>query len=103
MPKNLPEEMGVKRLAIQVEDHNLDYIDFEGTIEEGSYGAGEVKIWDRGNYKLVSDKYNERGEIKELVFLLLGEKLKGEYALVKTRGFGSGKSRENSFLIFRRK
>lgn len=103
VPKNIPDEIGVKRLAIQVEDHDVDYIDFEGTIEEGNYGAGEVKVWDNGKYDLISEKYNEKGNPKELVFNLYGKKLKGEYALVKTKGFGGGKSKENSWLIFRKK
>ncbi len=101
VPKNVPSEIGTKRLAIQVEDHDVDYIDFEGTIEEGNYGAGEVKIWDSGEYELISEKHNEEGNPKELVFNLYGKKLKGEYALVKTRGFGSGKSKEKSWLIFK--
>lgn len=103
VPKNLSSDIGVKRLAIQVEDHEIDYIDFEGTIEEGNYGAGEVKIWDSGRYELVSKKYGEEADLKELVFVLNGKKLKGEYALIRTKGFGSGKARENSWLIFRRK
>jgi DNA ligase D-like protein (predicted 3'-phosphoesterase) len=103
VPKNLSSDVGVKRLAIKVEDHDRGYIDFEGTIEEGSYGAGEVKIWDSGTYEMKNIKYGDSGEIKEIVFLLFGLKLKGEYILIKTRGFGSGKSKDNSFLIFRKK
>lgn len=103
VPKNITGEIGVKRLAIQVEDHDVNYIDFEGTIEEGNYGAGEVKIWDRGNYKLLNEKYDEKGELKEIVFMLNGGKLKGEYALIKTKGFGSGKTNQKSWLAFRRR
>lgn len=103
IPKNLSSDIGVKRLAIQVEDHGRDYIDFEGTIEEGSYGAGEVSIWDSGAYEQKNIKYGESGGIEEMTFELFGKKLEGEYALVKTKGFGSGKSKENSYLIFRKK
>lgn len=103
VPKNLSDEVGVKRLAIHVEDHDLEYIDFEGTIEEGNYGAGEVRIWDSGTYELKDVKYGENGEMKEMSFSLAGQKLKGEYALIKTRGFGSGKSKKNSYLIFRKR
>jgi DNA ligase D-like protein (predicted 3'-phosphoesterase) len=103
VPKNVPKEIGVKRLAIQVEDHNLGYIDFEGIIEEGNYGAGKVTIWDNGKYELLSKKYDEEGKLKEIAFILDGRKLKGEYALIKTRGFGSEKNKEKSWLIFKKK
>ncbi len=102
-PKNVSDEIGVKRLAIQVEDHDVNYIDFEGIIKEGNYGAGEVRIWDSGNYELASEKYDEKGELKEIVFTLNGKKLKGEYALIKTKGFGSAKTKQKSWLVFRRR
>jgi len=76
-------------LAIQTEDHPCSYIDFEGEIPEGSYGAGTVKIFDKGEYKL-----KERTEDK-IIFELKGEKLKGNYILIKT------KSRENQWLLFK--
>ncbi len=76
VPKGVPEEKAIKRLAIEVEDHELDYIDFEGTIPEGQYGAGTVKIWDRGTYKLESES------TKRVVFTLKGRRLKGTYSLV---------------------
>lgn len=76
VPKGMPEKKLLKRLAIQVEDHELDYIDFEGDIEEGEYGAGTVKIWDRGTYKLESESP------KSILFELTGKRLKGRYSLV---------------------
>jgi bifunctional non-homologous end joining protein LigD len=76
VPKGPPEIKLLKRLAIQVEDHDLDYIDFEGMIEEGEYGAGTVKIWDYGTYKLES----ESGKTISLV--LHGKRLSGRYSLV---------------------
>lgn len=76
VPKGVPEKKSVKRLAIQVEDHQLSYIDFEGTIPEGEYGAGTVKIWDRGVYELESET------AKRMVFALKGKRLKGAYCLV---------------------
>ena len=77
VPKEPPLKKGIKRLAIQVEDHPLSYASFEGTIPEGFYGAGKVKIWDKGHYKLV-----EKDE-KKIVFEANGEKLKGRYCLLK--------------------
>lgn len=74
IPKNLPDKSGIKRLAIQTEDHPVDYIDFSGIIPSG-YGAGTVKIWDKGTFKLTGS------EEKSLKFILHGEKLSGEYHL----------------------
>ena len=76
VPKGPPEKTGVRHLAVQVEDHPVEYIDFEGTIPEGQYGAGTVKIWDEGTYSLESLKP------EKLVFSLNGKKLNGKYALV---------------------
>jgi DNA ligase D-like protein (predicted 3'-phosphoesterase) len=78
VPKEPPLK-GIKRLAIQVEDHPLSYASFEGEIPEGFYGAGKVKIWDKGNYDLV-----EKDE-KKIVFILKGKKLTGKYCLLKFR------------------
>jgi len=76
VPKGVPEEKGVKRLAIQVEDHELSYIDFEGIIPEGLYGAGSVRIWDKGVYTIQSESP------KRIVFELRGKHLKGTYSFV---------------------
>ena len=80
VPKGVPEAPGVRRLAVQTEDHPVEYIDFVGTIPEGEYGAGTVEIWDKGTYRL--DK-KSAGEIE---FSLEGEKLSGAYVLVHTDG-----------------
>lgn len=77
VPKAPAKKAGLRRLAIHVEDHDLSYIDFEGEIEEGSYGAGAVKIWDKGTYEVESRKDNK------IVFHLKGKKLKGRYTLLK--------------------
>jgi DNA ligase D-like protein (predicted 3'-phosphoesterase) len=90
VPKAPPLEKGVKRLAVQVEDHSIEYADFEGVIPEGQYGAGTVEIWDRGRYIL-----KERDESK-IVFELIGNRLKGVYCLVKFKGRG-----EKNWLFFR--
>lgn len=80
VPKGIPEETKVRKLAVQTEDHPLDYAGFEGSIPKGQYGAGEVKIWDKGVFQL-----KERSSDK-LVFILMGERLKGAYALVRFKG-----------------
>jgi DNA ligase D-like protein (predicted 3'-phosphoesterase) len=79
VPKGPPEAPGVRRLAVETEDHPVDYIDFEGEIAEGQYGAGTVKIWDSGKYDL-----EERDE-KKMVFVLHGKRLTDGYILVHTR------------------
>ncbi|MGM0770342.1 MAG: DNA polymerase ligase N-terminal domain-containing protein [Halobacteriota archaeon] len=93
VPKEPPTVEGIKRLAIQVNDHDLDYADFEGTIPEGSYGSGKVEIWDRGTFEPESVKE------KKIVFTLSGKKMKGKFVLVKTN-FGKY---ENDWLFFKKK
>jgi bifunctional non-homologous end joining protein LigD len=88
---------GEKRLAVEVEDHPLDYGDFEGTIPKGQYGGGTVEIWDRG-YWLGDNpaKGLAKGDLK---FALLGEKLKGEWVLVRMKHDRTGGKRTNWLLI----
>ncbi len=79
IPKSPPEEAGIRRLAVQTEDHPLGYEDFEGIIPEGEYGAGKVETWDRGDYlPLEADPAKRVIEIK-------GKKLKGKHALIKLK------------------
>jgi bifunctional non-homologous end joining protein LigD len=86
-----------KRLAVEVEDHPLDYGDFEGTIPEGQYGGGTVQLWDRGTWE--SDD-PERGFKKgDLKFTLHGEKLGGSWVLVRMRWDRNGGKRTNWLLI----
>ena len=105
VPKGPSLNPVLKRLAVRVEDHPLDYQDFEGVIPEDNYGAGSVIIWDRGFYHHPStgdEKESERllldglrkGDMK---FVLEGEKLQGEFALVKT-GMD-----EKSWLLLKKK
>ena len=77
VPKGPPQKTGLRRLAVQVEDHPVDYVNFEGTIPQGQYGAGTVRIWDYGTYTL--EESMPDGELK---FVLHGRKLHGHYALV---------------------
>ncbi len=105
VPKGPSLNPSSKRLAVMVEDHPLDYKDFEGVIPEGNYGAGSVIIWDRGFYHHPSardENENEKlllegfrkGDIK---FILEGEKLRGEFALVRTGRDGK------SWLLLKKK
>lgn len=77
VPKEPPSKPGIKRLAVEVEDHAVSYIDFEGVIPKGMYGAGKVEIWDRGTYTLKNRSQNK------IEFALNGEKLRGDYALIR--------------------
>jgi bifunctional non-homologous end joining protein LigD len=89
-----------KQLAMHVEDHPIDYGNFEGNIPKGEYGGGSVMLWDRGTFDLLGDAPGadqiKRGDLK---FRLHGEKLKGEFALVLMRGRGKG----NEWLIIKKR
>ena len=98
VPKGPSVDPNEKRLAVQVEDHPYDYASFEGVIPAGQYGAGEVIVWDCGVYSPDEDQqysFNNRAEAEarvreglaqgKLGFFLRGEKLKGSFALVRTR------------------
>jgi len=82
VPKGVPEAVNIKRLAIQVEDHPLEYAGFEGTIPTGQYGAGTVRIWDSGHYEC------HEWEPDKIVFTLHGRRLEGTYSLVRFEGGG---------------
>jgi bifunctional non-homologous end joining protein LigD len=100
VPKGPSQNAADKRLAVQTEDHPLEYGGFEGKIPEGSYGAGTVMLWDRGTFQLEGDanaaKQLARGEIK---FSLNGEKLRGSFALVKLKNSEKG----NEWLMIKHK
>jgi bifunctional non-homologous end joining protein LigD len=105
VPRGPTLDPSLKRLAIMVEDHPLDYKDFEGVIPEGNYGAGSVIIWDKGVYHYPSVRDENESEkllldgLKKgnMKFILEGEKLHGEFALVKTRKDGK------SWLLLKKK
>lgn len=114
IPKGPTLDPKMKRLAMETTDHDIGYRDFEGVIPEGSYGAGPVMIWDQGYYdaeveiskgvrKIIKDHKDanevmaeglKKGEIK---FFLKGKKIKGSFALVKTKNFGP----KNSWLLIK--
>ncbi len=113
VPKGPSTDPSVKRLAMMVEDHPYDYKDFEGIIPEGNYGAGTVMVWDYGTYEPLEEvkkgelkavkgkKAQEKLALKELdsgslKVRLNGKKVKGEYALVKTKGM-----EENAWLLIK--
>jgi bifunctional non-homologous end joining protein LigD len=95
VPKGPSLDPAEKRLAVAVPDHSLSYGDFEGTLAEGTYGAGEVRIWDDGTYETKGDPIlqYEKGKI---VFTVFGLKIRGEFALVKMRGKG-----EDNWLLIK--
>ncbi len=91
-----------KRLAVEVEDHPLDYGDFEGTIPQGEYGGGTVQLWDRGYWATVGDESPERAlQAGTLKFSLDGARLKGSWVLVRLKGDrrGGNSKRTNWLLI----
>jgi bifunctional non-homologous end joining protein LigD len=91
VPRGPSLDPSIKRLAVQVEDHPVEYADFEGLIPEGNYGAGAVIVWDRGRWTPLED-VNEGLRRGKLLFELEGYKLRGTWTLVRT----GGKSRPDS-------
>src|SRR5438105_4626969 len=99
VPKGPSLDPGQKRLAVQVEDHPLEYGSFEGVIPKGEYGAGQVIVWDRGTWTPRGDARAdlERGNLK---FDLAGEKLAGGWALVRMGGrFAASAARPQWLLV----
>lgn len=94
VPKGPTLDPEVRRLAMETEDHPLEYLKFEGQIPEGNYGAGEVIVWDLGKYEITGDepplKQYERGSLK---FTLKGRKLRGTFALARMAAQGDTKGR----------
>lgn len=109
IPKKPQKKKGAKNLAILTEDHPMDYANFEGEIPEGEYGAGTVKIWDKGTYKnLRTKKFGESRDAKmktcyqqgKIEIWLDGDKLKGAYALVRTK-YNKGTSKGKKWLFIK--
>lgn len=92
IPKEPPLKPGVKRLAVETEDHPLGYEDFEGEIPEGEYGAGTVEIWDKGSYLPLEVAPGKK------IIEIRGKKLKGTYALIKIK---TKDGRAKNWLFFK--
>ena len=98
LPKGLPWKRGEKHLAVEVEDHPIQYGNFEGVIPEGQYGGGTVMVWDRGNYHVYGEQPVKSLRDGKLHLVLDGEKAKGEWTLVRIRGRDDAK---NQWLILK--
>ncbi len=85
VPKGLPWEKGEKHLAVEVEDHPVEYATFEGIIPQGQYGGGTVMVWDRGNYHVYGEDPAKALRDGRLHLVMDGEKAKGEWSLIRTR------------------
>ena len=94
VPKGPTLDPDVRRIAIHVEDHPIEYLDFEGTIPRGEYGAGDAIVWDWGTYEPEAPTLDPAASIAagELKFRLFGQKLRGRYTLVRTRGSAGSRS-----------
>lgn len=99
VPKGPSLDPAVKRLAMQTEDHPLEYSGFEGVIPAGQYGAGTVMLWDKGHWQPESPDVDASLQAGEIKFALNGKKLHGSWVLVHTRGFGSNPARSAWLLI----
>ncbi len=98
LPKGLPWARGEKHLAVEVEDHPVEYANFEGVIPEGQYGGGSVMLWDRGKYYVYGEQPEKSWREGKLHLVLDGEKAKGEWTLVRIRGRDGEK---NQWLILK--
>jgi DNA ligase D-like protein (predicted 3'-phosphoesterase) len=90
IPKEPPKDAGVRRLAVEVEDHPLSYAGFEGIIPEGEYGAGTVEVWDSGTYRTIDAKEDK------LIIEINGKKLTGSYVLIRLKD-------KKNWLFFKKK
>jgi bifunctional non-homologous end joining protein LigD len=98
LPKGLPWQQGEKHLAVEVEDHPIEYEDFEGIIPEGQYGGGTVMVWDQGLYYVYGEQPLKSLREGKLHLVLAGKKAQGEWTLVRIRGRDGEK---NTWLIMK--
>ncbi len=104
VPKGPSYDPDVKRLAVETEDHPMEYNRFEGRIPSGEYGAGDVLIWDRGTYETVPPGQEDAMRAKgHIAFRLFGEKLAGEWHLIKTHRKGEVARAKSQWLLFKAK
>lgn len=99
VPKGPSLDPSVKRLAMHVEDHPLEYGGFEGVIPEGEYGGGTVMVWDNGTWVPETDDVDAALRKGDLKFTLHGKKLRGSWVLVRTRGYG--RDTDKSWLLIK--
>jgi bifunctional non-homologous end joining protein LigD len=97
VPKGLPWAQGEKHLAVEVEDHPIEYENFEGVIPEGNYGGGTVMVWDHGTYYVYGEQPSQSLREGKLHLLLDGKKAKGEWTLVRIRS----DSQKNQWLLLK--
>ena len=104
VPKGLTLDPSQRHLAVHVEDHPLDYFEFEGVIPEGEYGAGDVIVWDQGTWGSTAPRTRRAVEDGELHVELFGERLRGRFVLVRTdrRGGRNGGGQENWLVLHKR-
>lgn len=99
VPKGPSLDPSMKRLAMQVEDHPVEYASFEGVIPEGEYGGGTVMVWDDGTWEPEVEDVDAALQKGDLKFKLHGKKLKGSWVLVRTHGYG--RSSDKSWLLIK--
>jgi len=99
VPKGPSLDPEVKRLAVQTEDHPIEYADFEGVIPAGQYGGGTVMLWDRGTWEPETADVGTSLRRGEIIFTLQGKKLRGFWILIRTRGFADNPLRAAWLLI----
>lgn len=97
LPKGASLETGEKRLAVQTEDHPIEYGGFEGVIPKGEYGGGTIMLWDAGSWKV-----NGKNDADHIDFILDGEKLKGAWTLIRTRNRGKRAKAQGNWLLIKR-
>ena len=99
VPKGPSLDPSVKRLAMRVEDHPIEYATFEGVIPKGEYGGGTVMVWDTGTWAPDDEDVDAALRRGELKFTLFGKKLHGSWVLIRTRGYGSAS--DKSWLLIK--